>query len=190
MTSIWARRITATRAGGCSSSRSRSHSLEGRSSGRWSRRTVAPTCWSGSENTLRVGRETIDAVSAAAAFGAGIGGTAGVAVSGAGGFKPNIMLTKVNAYADASNIGSASSKIGELNINATSKSTINATVVAAALAIGGGGTAGVGVSIGIAVAQNYVGRTADGVEVPSAGAGVSQEHERAGGRRPDARCHG
>jgi len=110
-----------------------------------------------SGNTLKVGRDTINAISAAAAFAASFGGTAGVAVSGAGAVAQNVVLTKVNAFADASRLGSSTSKVDDVDIDARSDSTISSTVVAAALAIGGGGTAGVGVSIGIGVAQNFIG---------------------------------
>ena len=109
------------------------------------------------DTLLSVGRDTINAVSAAAALAAGFGGDAGVAISGAGAVAQNVVLTKVDAYADNSKIGSAANKVGDVTLDARSGSTINSTVVAASLAIGGGGDAGVGVSIGIAVAQNFIG---------------------------------
>jgi hypothetical protein len=104
-------------------------------------------------NKLVVGQDTISAVSAAASLAAGFGGTAGVAVAGAGAVAQNVVLSQANAYAQDSVIDSA----GDVSFAASSDSTISSIVAAASLAIGGGGTAGVGVSIGIAVAQNFIG---------------------------------
>lgn len=88
---------------------------------------------------IGVSRETINAVSAAASLAVGIGGSAGIAVSGAGAVSQNVILTKVNAYGEGSVLDSAD----DLALNATSTSTISSAVIAASLGIGGGGAAGV-----------------------------------------------
>ncbi len=112
---------------------------------------------------IGVSRETINAVSAAASLAVGIGGSAGIAVSGAGAVSQNVILTKVNAYGEGSVLDSAD----DLALNATSTSTISSAVIAASLGIGGGGAAGVGASIGVAIARNFIGWTPDGQESPA-----------------------
>ncbi|MGB8168696.1 MAG: hypothetical protein WCF18_14460, partial [Chthoniobacteraceae bacterium] len=102
-----------------------------------------------------VSQNNINAISAAASLAAGFGGTTGVAISGAGAVAQNVILTKTNAYGNNSIIQS----FADVDLGATSESTISSTVVAASLAIGGGGTTGVGASIGIAVARNFIGWT-------------------------------
>ena len=106
---------------------------------------------------------SITATSTAASLAAGIGGQAGIAVSGAGAEATNVILTKVNAHIDYSNIASA----GAVNLSASNTSTINATITGASAAIGGGGAAGVGVSIGVAMAQNLLGFTLNGSSSPA-----------------------
>ena len=112
---------------------------------------------------ISVSRDTINAVSAAASLAVGVGGTAGIAVSGAGAVAQNVILTKTNAYGLDSVLDSA----GDVTIGAASTSKISSVVVAASLAIGGGGAAGVGASIGISVARNFIGWTPDGTETPA-----------------------
>ncbi|MAI32532.1 MAG: hypothetical protein CMM07_12785, partial [Rhodopirellula sp.] len=108
-------------------------------------------------SNLVVGRDTINAISAAAAISAGFGGAGGLAVSGAGAVSQNVILSKVNAFGENSILGNSDQQVGAVVIDARSDSTINSMVVAASLAIGGGGAAGVGVSIGVAIAENLVG---------------------------------
>ncbi|HND54899.1 MAG TPA: hypothetical protein PLV92_20945, partial [Pirellulaceae bacterium] len=92
-----------------------------------------------SGNSLFVSRSMMNVVTAAASVAAGAGLAAGVAVSGAGAVSDNIVLTHTNAFIDNSQVTSAR----DLTLDAVSKSTMNATVVAASIALGGG-TAGVG----------------------------------------------
>ncbi|MBF0186114.1 MAG: hypothetical protein HQM06_17230, partial [Magnetococcales bacterium] len=96
---------------------------------------------------------SIDAVSAAASLAAGIGGTTGIAVSGAGAEAKNIILTDANASIQNSDL----EVVGDVVLTAANHSTINALVAAVSLAAGVGGTAGVGASIGVAIARNYIG---------------------------------
>ncbi len=112
---------------------------------------------------ISVSRGTINAVSAAASLALGVGGAAGITVSGAGAVAQNVILTKTNAYGKDSLLGSA----GDVTVNAASTSKISSTIVAASLAIGGGGTAGVGASIGVSVARNFIGWTPDGTNTPA-----------------------
>jgi len=58
----------------------------------------------------------------------------------------NVVLTKVDAYADNSKIGSAANKVGAVTLDASSGSTIIPRSSRPRLAIGGGGSAGIGVS--------------------------------------------
>lgn len=113
--------------------------------------------------TLRVSRSTINAVSAAASLAAGIGGSLGIAVSGAGAVAQNVILTKTNAYGLASVLDSAD----DVSLSATSTANIASAVLAASLGIGGGGTVGVGASIGVSVACNFMGWTPGGSEIPA-----------------------
>jgi hypothetical protein len=106
-------------------------------------------------NKIGVSRNTINAVSAAASLAAGIGGTAGVAVAGAGAVAQNVILSKVNAYGVNSHIVSNL----DVDLNATSFSNISAAVIAPSVAIGGSGNVGVGVAVGIAIARNMIGWT-------------------------------
>ena len=98
----------------------------------------------------------------------GVGGTAGIAVAGAGAVALNVVLGKTNASIEDSNVRSA----GAVSLTATSTSVINATVAAIAVSLGGGGTAGIGASIGIAVAINSIGWKQDGTACAGRGAGV------------------
>ena len=104
-----------------------------------------------------VSRPTIDSVSVAASFAASWGSTAGVAVAGAGAFARNTVLGTTNAYVLDSSVSSA----GNVDLHATSTSSISATIVAASLAIGAGGGAGVGVSIGVSISENSIGKRND-----------------------------
>ncbi len=88
---------------------------------------------------------------------AGVGGTAGVAVSGAGAWAQNIILTDTLAYILNSEVESHTF----VDIDAINASSIDAVIVAASLAAAGGGTAGVGASIGISIADNTIGANND-----------------------------
>ena len=104
-------------------------------------------------STLEVSRPTINAITAAASVAAGLGAV-GVAVSGAGAYAQNVVLTKTNAFIEDSTIISA----GIVDLDAASTSSISAIVVAASAAIGiGVGSAGVGASIGLSIARNFIG---------------------------------
>ena len=102
-------------------------------------------------------KASITAVSAAASLAAGVSGTAGVGVSGAGAESTNLIGTKTNAFIEDSVINSK----GAVSLNAKNNSEIKATVIAASVALGASATAGVGVSIGVAVARNLIGWNVD-----------------------------
>ena len=109
----------------------------------------------GGSLALSVGKDTINAISAAASVAVGIGGDIGLGLSGAGAVAQNVILGSTNAYAQDSKLTSA----GDVSLSAQSASTISSTVVAlsaaAGVAIAEG--AGFGASIGIAVARNFIG---------------------------------
>jgi hypothetical protein len=109
--------------------------------------------WNSVTGKIGVSQSTINAVSAAASLAAGFGGTAGIAVSGAGAVAQNVVLGKTSAHVQNSALRSADA----VDLSATSDASIASTVVAASVAIGIGGTAGIGVSIGVAVARNFIG---------------------------------
>ena len=96
---------------------------------------------------------TIQATSAAASLAVGIGGTAGVSVSGAGAAALNTILTADEAYV----LDSTLVADGAVSATAHDSASITATIAAASAAVGGGGTAGVGASLGVALARNFIG---------------------------------
>ncbi|MEE8308571.1 MAG: hypothetical protein V3R81_14985, partial [Gammaproteobacteria bacterium] len=114
-------------------------------------------------NTLTVSQATINVVSAAASIGAGFGGKAGVAVSGAGAFAQNVILSKTNTSIRNSKIISAD----DVLLTSTSTQAISSVVVAASVAVGGGGKAGVGVSIGASISRNLIGYEWDWSSAPA-----------------------
>ena len=98
----------------------------------------------------------IDALAVAASLAVGVsGGTAGIAVSGAGAAADNRIVTKTNAYVQDSRLESG----GVVDITAENTSLIDATIVAASASVGVGNTVGAAVSIGAAFAQNTIGDT-------------------------------
>ena len=103
----------------------------------------------------------IRGVSAAASLAVAVG-TLGFGISGAGAEATNVILTKTNAYIDASVVTSA----GAVTLTATDTSHIAAIVVAASIAAAGGATA-IGASIGASLARNLVGWTTDGTRTPA-----------------------
>ncbi|MEJ8562145.1 hypothetical protein QTO30_13540 [Yoonia sp. GPGPB17] len=115
----------------------------------------------GTGNTFDVEIGTINAVSGAAAFALG-GGKTGVAIAGAGAYSENVVQSNTTAYLDAATVTATG---GNVDIDATNKSAINAITVAAAMSVGLGKT-GVGVSIGAAISQNLIGREARGAGDP------------------------
>lgn len=116
--------------------------------------------------SLIVSRPTIGAVAAAASVAAAVG-LEGVAVSGAGAVAENTVLSTANAYLDASTVTQAAA----VDLDATSTSSVVATVVAASAAVGAGLGAGVGVSIGISFARNTIGAAVeDAGALPEVGA--------------------
>jgi hypothetical protein len=104
---------------------------------------------------------SIEALSLAASVAIGLGGTAGIAISGAGAWARNVILTDTNAYILNSEVDSATF----VDMDATSTGSVEALILAASLAVAGGGTAGVGASIGISIAENRIGSTSDAAEV-------------------------
>ena len=103
----------------------------------------------------------IDTTSAAASLAATFGGTAGVAVSGAGAVAINKIFTDTNAYIVNSQVESATF----IDMDASSSGSIDAVIVAASVALAGGGTAGIGASIGISIAHNQIGSETDPAQV-------------------------
>ncbi|MFL5755287.1 MAG: hypothetical protein ACJ77N_03225, partial [Chloroflexota bacterium] len=101
---------------------------------------------------LSVSHSTINVIVAAASVAVG-GGLVGIAISGAGAFAENVVLTKTDAYIADSKVTSHT----DVSINAAGTSAITATVIAASVAIGGGGYAGVAASIGVSLAHNEIG---------------------------------
>ena len=65
---------------------------------RWTPVTTGPVTIEATETA------TIDAISAAASLAAAIAGVAGIAISGAGAMASNVILTRVNAHIDGSNL--------------------------------------------------------------------------------------
>ena len=110
------------------------------------------------DGQLSVSRSTITAYTVAASLGAGIGGLAGIAVSGAGAIALNVVLTETRAYIANSDVTSA----GNVSLSAASTSEISAIIAALSAAVGVGGGVGVGVSIGISIARNFIGYDAYG----------------------------
>lgn len=96
--------------------------------------------------------EDIQATVIAAAFAIGGGGTVGVGLSGAGVNTENRVDAVVKAFADQGSQIVA----GNLDIEASDSSSIQAISGSAALSVGVGGTVGVSGSIGVALALNEV----------------------------------
>ncbi len=123
--------------------------------------------WDGT--TYLVSSPTISATSAAAALAVGLG-LFGGAISGAGAVATNVVVGDTNATITDSSIVSSGTdssveNAGGVIVRAADSREIRAKIIAVSLAVGGG-AAGLGVAIGVAIAQNYIGSTADGV--PSA----------------------
>ena len=110
-------------------------------------------------------------IAAAASLAVG-GGLAGIAVSGAGAYASNVILTKTNAYVADSKLTSAAG----VALSALSTATIRAIVGAFSAAVGAGAV-GVGVSIGISLARNMIGWEPEAVAAPV----LSSDDRLAGG---------
>ncbi|MBL8812160.1 MAG: hypothetical protein JNM43_18495, partial [Planctomycetaceae bacterium] len=102
-------------------------------------------------DTATIGTEASSA-SAAAAI-----GEIGVAVSGAGAYASNVILSTTQAYVVNSTVTSAD----DFELSAKATGTIRANIKSVAAAVGGG-LVGVGVAIGVGIAKNYIGFTASG----------------------------
>ncbi len=100
---------------------------------------------------------TVKALSVAVALSASFGGGNGVAISGGGSESTNVIGTTAQAYLLNSTVGTSTTKVGAVTIEAVSTATIEATVAAVAAAVAVGGTNGVGVAVGISVARNFIG---------------------------------
>ena len=96
--------------------------------------------------------QTIEALTLAGSVAVGGGGTAGVAVAGAGAATENKIKTNVKAYIEGEKLNGISA--GSIGLNAHDTSSIRADTVAASVAAAVGGTAGVAVSFGVAVSVN------------------------------------
>jgi hypothetical protein len=110
---------------------------------------------------LEVRKPKINAIAAAASLAAGIGGTAGVSVAGAGAVSTNVVLSKTNAFIN--NVGQVTSA-SDVLISAADTSLITSTIVSASLSVGIGGTAGVGAALGASVARNFIGFESGGTQ--------------------------
>ncbi|NBP88258.1 MAG: hypothetical protein EBU59_07080, partial [Planctomycetia bacterium] len=106
---------------------------------------------------------SVTATSVAASLAASVSGKAGIAVSGAGAVSRNVILTRTNAFIDASSLTDASA----VTVTSANTARINATVAAVSIAVGVGGKAGVGASIGVSLAENYIGWTAEDIRSPA-----------------------
>ncbi len=104
--------------------------------------------------------ESIEAVVMAGSVAIGLGGTVGVAVSGAAVYTENKISTLVQAFIADTNslLGNASTTIraASLDMDAKDNSTIHAIAGAASVAASVSGIAGVSVSIGLSMAFNEI----------------------------------
>ncbi|MFV2066971.1 MAG: beta strand repeat-containing protein, partial [Pirellulales bacterium] len=108
-------------------------------------------------------KSAIDTFAVAAGLAVGVSGGIGVAVSGGGAVAQNVILTKTNAYVENSKLGQdvgpgvTENKVGNVDIDAMSQSSIDAFVGAVSASIAFGKSVGVGASIGTSVARNFIG---------------------------------
>jgi hypothetical protein len=105
---------------------------------------------------------SITSTSVAASLAASFGSAAGISFSGAGANSLNRILSRTNAFINNSTVVST----GNVNIQSSSSSKIDAKVIAASAALGASGGAGVGVSIGVSIAENLIGWTTSTTESP------------------------
>ncbi|MGC9326117.1 MAG: hypothetical protein ACP5I1_00645, partial [Candidatus Hinthialibacter sp.] len=127
-----------------------------------------------------IANESIDAIVVAGSVAIGLGGSAGVALSGAGVYTENKISTNVKSYIGDSTttLGDASSSIiaDQVIFKAQDVSSINAIAGAASVAGSVGGSAGVSVSLGLSLAFNRIDNQVeaylsnlDGVQTTSSG---------------------
>ena len=98
----------------------------------------------------------MSSVAAAVSVGIAAGSTA-FALSGGGAESTNVILSTTNASVEDSVLGSSVNPVGNVDVDATSTSQIEATVGAVAASVAFGSTTGVGVALGVAVARNFIG---------------------------------
>ena len=103
---------------------------------------------------------TIDAYTVSSALSVS-GGAVGVALSGAGANATNVILSNSQAFIKGSTVVT----VGNLVLDATSTSAINATVAAVAASASGAAGVAVGMAIGAATAQNFIGYNQSGTAV-------------------------
>ncbi len=116
------------------------------------------------DGQLNVSRTTIQALSAAAAVSVAVGQNS-VALAGGGAAATNEVLTTTTA----SIVGGSVTALGDLNIDATRRDGIVATVVALSIGVGvGPGSLAAAAAIGAAVATNNIGYDSDGQRLPAA----------------------
>ncbi|MCA9138153.1 MAG: hypothetical protein KDB00_15385, partial [Planctomycetales bacterium] len=96
---------------------------------------------------------SIDAIAFAATASVAVGGSGGLAFSGAGAEATNRIQTKTDAAIIDSNLAVD----GNVIINATNDASIDALVLSLSIGVGAGGQAGAGAALGVAVAQNLIG---------------------------------
>ena len=99
----------------------------------------------------------ISAEATAAGVSAGLGLDNASALSGGGAYAENKILGSTKAYIEESVIGSNASKVGIVDIDALSKSTIDADILATSVAIGISATGASATSIGFSAAMNTIG---------------------------------
>ena len=102
---------------------------------------------------FQIARTTIDALAIAASAAVGIGGIGGGAGSGAGALAVNTVLSRTNAFIAGSDVAADE----DITIDASSTSSIVATIVSVSVAIGGGAFGGAALSIGVSIARNEIG---------------------------------
>jgi len=101
---------------------------------------------------------TITSIAWAATLGFSGGGTAGLAISGAGADAHNVIVGDTKAYV----IDSRLSVAKDLNVTATQQDTITSNVVGASVAGSVGASGGAALSIGVSLAHSYIGMSEDG----------------------------
>jgi hypothetical protein len=98
--------------------------------------------------------ESIDAVVVSGSVAVGIGGSAGIAASGAGSSADNKIATLVKAYIDGD--GDTGIVADRITLTAYDNSSIDSVVVGASLAAGLSGGLGAALSIGVSLARNEI----------------------------------
>ncbi|MFV2065642.1 MAG: hypothetical protein ACC645_01580, partial [Pirellulales bacterium] len=123
------------------------------------RRAEVTTAPSGNVTVNASETATIKAFSGAASAALGFSGVVSVGISGAGAEATNVILTDTNAFIEDSQLVT----VGDVDISAENRSTIDAQIISASFALSIGGTVGIGASIGASFARNLIGFKANGV---------------------------